>query len=70
MPKMTMATKLATPKGKRVTVAQFLNLAERNEQTCEHGHMGCSAWDNGPCSDEVLTLVENESDVLLVQERE
>lgn len=62
--------KLRTPKGKWLTAKQFVSLAQRNEMPCEHGHFGCSAWEHGPCSDELLTAMESDETVLITNERD
>jgi len=51
---------IRTPKGKRLSLAQYEALVDRNQQPCEHGHLGCAAWENGPCIDELLCRQEDE----------
>ena len=54
--------KVRTPKGKLLTVEQYVALANRNEQPCEHGHLSCAAWEHGPCMDELLSQQEEQEE--------
>jgi len=53
--------KIRTPRGRYLTIDQYVNLAARNEKVCQYGHFGCAAWDNGPCMDELLNLQDAEA---------
>jgi hypothetical protein len=63
---MTKTTKtFRTPRGKNVTVAQYLASQRRlsyadKASECEYGHDGCAAWDRGPCLNEILCEQEAE----------
>jgi hypothetical protein len=35
-------------------LGRYLGLVQRNDAPCEHGHLGCAAWEGGPCMDELL----------------
>lgn len=59
---MAATNKMRTPKGKYITAKQYLALAQRNDQPCEHGHFGCAAWDRGPCSDELQCMLDLDGD--------
>lgn len=55
-----MTARIVTPKGRRITVAQYLNLQEGlNRRTngeappCEAGHYACALWVGGPCAAEL-----------------
>lgn len=52
--------KFRTPNGKTVTAEQYVNLVNRNEKPCEHGHLDCAAWNHSPCMDEVPSEMEAE----------
>jgi hypothetical protein len=60
--KASRTATLKTPKGKTITVGQYIALAERNGQPCEHEHLTCAAWDHGPCSDELASQQETENE--------
>lgn len=56
---------IKTPKGKFISPRWYLHLHTvrsdsdfASENNCEHGHLGCAAWEAGPCFDEVLSAVE------------
>lgn len=57
-----MAITIQTPAGKRVTINQYIALVNRNECSCEHGHLSCGAWENGPCMDELMSEQEADFD--------
>jgi hypothetical protein len=67
---MAIKGKIRTPKGKFVTVKQYVALANRNDQPCEHGHFGCAAWEHGPCSDELLSALEGDENFFITNERD
>ena len=62
--------KIRTPRGKFITVNQYVALAGRNDQPCEHGHFGCAAWNHGPCSDELLSAQESSDQHFITNERD
>jgi len=52
----TAAPKIRTPRGKFLTVRQYLALVVaqqgrrgREAQVCSSKHFNCAAWENGPC---------------------
>jgi hypothetical protein len=55
-----MTRRIRTPRGRYVTVGQYITLANRNECSCEYGHIGDAAWQGGPCMDELLSEQEAE----------
>ena len=60
---------ITTPKGKRMTVGQYLALRRAQEMRnytglaldCEHGHGGCACWLGGPCSDDMSPPKESDT---------
>jgi len=67
---MAALNKIRTPKGRRITAKQYLNLANVNGLPCEHGHLSCAAWDGGPCTDELLSMLESGDDFVFTDERD
>lgn len=51
-------SKIRTPRGRLISVNQYLALVNRNDQICEYGHFACAAWHHGPCSDELISEQE------------
>ena len=65
---MTVIGKVRTPRGKHVSVKQYVALANKHELPCEHGHLSCAAWAHGPCSDELLSALESKSTFPLTEQ--
>ena len=66
MLKSNMARKrIRGRRGHLLTVAQYAAFAQRNEMPCKHGHLGCAAWNKGPCTDELLS---EQRDVIALRE--
>jgi hypothetical protein len=53
------AAPIITPRGNRITPAQYLALVQsqrmrhKDAKPCAYGHFGCAAWNAGPCSAEI-----------------
>lgn len=57
----TKSEKIRTPRGRLVTVRQYIALTQNlrdGGHPCEYGHFGCALWVDGPCSDELLSGLE------------
>ncbi len=50
-----MKPSITTPTGKRISPRAYVARVSRllDPPPCEHGHFGCAAWDDGPCTDEL-----------------
>ncbi len=55
--------KLRTPRGKLISVARYCALVSAMTVTdramaCVDGHLGCAAWNRGPCSAELGAVLD------------
>jgi len=49
----------------RAEARRYIGLIHDFDCPCEHGHFGCAAWENGPCSNEIAAahdLIDDRGD--------
>ncbi len=51
-----MKATIPTPSGKKLSPRAYVDRVSRlkDPPPCKHGHFGCAAWDDGPCTDELF----------------